>query len=115
MMRNGIVRMGIMTVTVFLSSALILMAQTSGKTPDSKQVLKGKTVNINKATAEDLVKNVPLITPELAKRIVQYRKENGDYQALEELMEVDGFSRELFRRIKTFFLLEGVGGKDCTC
>jgi len=101
-----------------LSTGINLTAQTSEKTQSStqgKQVLKGKTVNINKVTAEDIVKNVPLITPELAKKIVQYRKENGDFQTLEELLQVEGFTRDLLRRIKTFLLLEGVGGKDCTC
>jgi competence protein ComEA len=109
---RGFIRIGLITIA-FLSSAIILMAQNAAKT--QPQVLKGKTVNINKATAEELLKNVPLITPELAKRIVQYRKDNGDYQTLEELLQVEGFNRELLRRIKTFLLLEGVGGKDCTC
>ncbi len=109
----------LLILAFLLASGINLAAQTSGKTqappPAGKQVLKGKTVNINKATAEDLVKNVPLITPELAKRIVQYRKDNGDYQTLEELLQVEGFNRDLLRRIKTFLLLEGIGGKDCTC
>lgn len=86
-------------------------SQPAAKTP----VLKGKTVNINKASAEELVKNVPLITPALAKEIVKYRKENGDFQTLEELLQIQGFNRELLRKIKTFLVLEGVGGKDCTC
>jgi len=127
MKRNGFVRIVSRAAAVLLSSAIILMAQTSDKKPTAssgktqsqaaggKQILKGKTVNINKASAEDLVKNVPLITPELAKKIVQYRKDNGDFQTLEELLQVDGFNRELLRRIKTFLLLEGIGGKDCTC
>jgi len=125
MQRNGLIRLGLIVAVVLLSGAIVLMAQTSGKNAppssaktqasEGKQILKGKTVNINKATVEDLVKNVPLITPELAKKIVQYRKENGDFQTLEELLQVDGFNRELLRRIKTFLLLEGIGGKDCTC
>jgi competence protein ComEA len=86
-------------------------SRPSAKTP----ALKGKTVNINKATEADFVKNVPLITPELAKKIVKYRKDNGDFQTLEELLQIDGFNRELLRKIKPFLLLEGVGGKDCTC
>jgi competence protein ComEA len=86
-------------------------AQTQGKQP----ALKGKTININKATTEELVKNVPLLTPELAKRIVQYRKDNGDFQTLEELLQVEGFNRDLLRKLKPFLLLEGVGGEDCTC
>ena len=101
-------------LAIFLAlGCLCLAAQTPPA--GGKQILKGKTVNINKATAEELVKNVPLVSPELAKRIVQYRKDNGDFQTLEELLQVEGFNRDLLRRIKTFLLLEGVGGKDCTC
>jgi len=85
--------------------------QPQGKAPE----LKGKTININKASEDEMVKNVPLITPELAKKIVKYRKDNGDFQTLEELLQIDGFNRELLRKIKTFLLLEGIGGKDCTC
>jgi competence ComEA-like helix-hairpin-helix protein len=78
------------------------------------EVLKGKTVNINKATAAEIA-TVPLITPDLAKKIVDYRKENGDFQVLEELLQVPGFNRVLLDRIKPFLLLEGLGGDECTC
>ena len=83
--------------------------------PEKSQPVKGKTININKATEDEMVKNVPLISAELAKKIVKYRKDNGNFQTLEELLQVDGFDRNLLRRIKPFLLLEGIGGKDCTC
>ena len=119
MRRSNVKWIGLLMLTFVLACGIDLLAQTSAKTqpqaPAGKLGLKGKTVNINKATADELVKNVPLMTPELAKRIVQYRKDNGDFQTLEELLQVEGFSRDLLRKIKTFLLLEGVGGKDCTC
>ena len=89
--------------------------KTQPKTAPKTQILKGKTVNINKATEAELVKNVPLITPDLAKKIVKYRDDNGDFQTLEELLQIDGFNRDLLRKVKPFLLLEGIGGKDCTC
>jgi competence ComEA-like helix-hairpin-helix protein len=76
--------------------------------------LKGKTVNINTATVEQFME-VPLITKELAERIVEYREANGDFQVIEELLQIDGFTRELLRKIKGFLLLEGIGGDECTC
>jgi competence protein ComEA len=119
MQSNRLMWIGSLILAVLLSAGSGIVAQTSAKSQSSpqagKQILKGKTININKATADDLVKNVPLITPELAKKIVQYRKDNGDFQTLEELLQVEGFTRDLLRRIKTFLLLEGIGGKDCTC
>ncbi len=103
--------MGLVVGTVFLLTVCNLMAGT----PEKTQPVKGKTVNINKATEDELVKSVPLISAELAKKIVKYRKDNGNFQTLEELLQVDGFDRNLLRRIKPFLLLEGIGGKDCTC
>ncbi len=81
----------------------------------AEEKLKGKTVNINKATADELMKNVPLMTKELANNIVKYRKDNGDFQTVEELLQVPGMNRTLLKKIKPFFILEGIGGKDCTC
>jgi competence protein ComEA len=85
---------------------------SSGIAEDEKLV--GKTVNINTATVEELAQ-VPLISEELAEAIVEYREEAGDFTVIEELLQVDGFDRKLLRRIKTFLLLEGIGGDECTC
>ena len=81
----------------------------------AEEELIGKTVNVNTATAEEFVKNVPLITPELAESIVEYREEAGDFMMIEELLQVDGFDRNLLKKVKNFFLLEGIGGDECTC
>jgi len=80
----------------------------------AKEKLVGNTVNINTGTIEEL-NQVPLISSELAEAIVEYREEAGDFQVIEELLQVDGFDRKLLRRIKTFLLLEGIGGDECTC
>jgi len=87
----------------------------AGKTGNTEEKLVGKTVNVNTATVEDFVNNVPLITRELAEKIVQYREEAGDFQTIEELLQVEGFDRELLRKVKSFLLLEGIGGDECTC
>ena len=97
---------GIVLIACFLS----FLANTAV----SDEVLEGKTVNVNIATIEDLAQ-VPLISPELAEAIVEYREDMGDFQVIEELMQVDGFSRKLLRKIKTFLILEGIGGDECTC
>jgi competence ComEA-like helix-hairpin-helix protein len=81
---------------------------------EGEDVLRGKTVNINTGTVEDFVQ-VPLINQDLAEDIIEYREANGDFQVLEELLQIDGFSRTLLRRIKGFLLLEGLGGDECTC
>jgi competence ComEA-like helix-hairpin-helix protein len=112
MRAHAVVRVGF----ILLAGVFILaLAGAKVKAEEKKELLKGKTVNINTATAEEFVKNVPLITPELAKRIVEYREETGDFQVLEELLQVEGFSRDLLRKVKPFLILEGLGGDECTC
>ena len=111
MRAHSVVRVGF----ILLAGVFILALAANVKAQEKKDLLKGKTVNINTATAEDFVKNVPLITPELAKRIVEYREETGDFQVLEELLQVEGFSRDLLRKVKPFLILEGLGGDECTC
>jgi competence ComEA-like helix-hairpin-helix protein len=86
-----------------------------GKPANTEKKLVGKTVNVNTATVEEFVNNVPLITKKLAEKIVKYREEAGDFQTLEELLQVEGFDRELLRKVKNFLLLEGIGGAECTC
>ncbi|MBW2146032.1 MAG: helix-hairpin-helix domain-containing protein [Deltaproteobacteria bacterium] len=100
----------IVVTVLFFLGAFSLVAGA-----EEKQALVGKTVNINTASAEEFAKNVPLIDMELAKKIVEYREETGDFQVLQELLQIDGFSRTLLRKIKPFLLLEGLGGDDCTC
>ena len=104
-------RMAVIVAVLVCLNVSGVVAQSQEKTPP----VKGKTVNINKASEEELVKSVPLISSDLARKIVKYRKDNGNFQTLEELLQVDGFDRNLLRRIKPFLLLEGIGGKDCTC
>ncbi len=109
-MKSTIKRL-ILNVGLLLSVCLFAsvgMGEEEGK-------LVGKTVNINTAGVEEFVESVPLITEELAEAIVEYREETGDFQVIEELLQVDGFDRTLLRRIKPFLLLEGIGGDECTC
>jgi competence ComEA-like helix-hairpin-helix protein len=99
---------------LFLFVVLLITVGMAASAEEKAGLLEGKTVNINTATAEEFL-NVPLITPELAERIVEYREETGDFQILEELLQVEGFTRKMLRRLKPFLLLEGLGGDECTC
>lgn len=93
---------------------IVCMFGLLSNTAVSEEVLKGKTVNVNTATVEELAQ-VPLVSRELAEAIVEYREDMGDFQVMEELLQVEGFSRKLLRRIKSFLILEGIGGDECTC
>jgi competence ComEA-like helix-hairpin-helix protein len=97
-------------IVVLVTGPLISVAEEKKE----EKNLVGKTVNINTATLEEFME-VPLITKELAERIVEYREETGDFQVLEELLQVEGFTRELLRKIDRFLLLDGIGGDECSC
>ena len=97
----------VLLVVFILASGMISIAAEEKK-------LIGKTININTATVEEFAQ-VPLISQELAERIVEYREDAGDFQVIEELLQIEGFTRKLLRRVKPFLLLEGIGGDECTC
>lgn len=102
------------SIIVFVIGILLISTAQCEPVVAAEEKITGKTVNINTATAEELVQ-IPLITPELAQAIVAYREEVGDFQFIEELLLVEGFERKLFLRVQPFFILEGVGGEACTC
>jgi len=95
-----------------LSLFIVLIINMASFAEEEKLI--GKTVNINTATVEQFIE-VPLITKELAEKIIEYREATGDFQVIEELLQVDGFTRDLLRKIKGFLLLEGLGGDECSC
>ena len=101
--------------SICLFMALFFMSSLSTLALAQEKKIPGKTVNINKATAEEIAKSCPLIPLGLAKKIVQYREEVGVFQSLEELLQVEGMNKTLLNRAKPFLLLEGLGGSDCTC
>ena len=104
-------------IILLVISAMPVFAEENqaGESVNTEETLVGKTVNVNTATVEEFVKNVPLITQELAEKIVEYREEAGDFMTIEELLQVEGFDRKLLKKVKTFLLLEGIGGDECTC
>lgn len=56
-------------------------------------------LDINTATQQQL-QMLPGVGEVLAQRIIDYRKENGDFQTIEELMNVSGIGETKFSAIK---------------
>ncbi|MEA3312590.1 MAG: helix-hairpin-helix domain-containing protein [candidate division WOR-3 bacterium] len=58
-------------------------------------------ISLNQATAEDLSR-LPGIGPELASRIILYRKEHGDFLHTDSLLNVPGIGETKLREIKPY-------------
>ncbi|MCK4591454.1 MAG: helix-hairpin-helix domain-containing protein [Candidatus Latescibacteria bacterium] len=63
-------------------------------------------VDLNTASVS-LLKYVPGLSPELAKRIVHYREERGGFQSRDELKEVEGLGDREFFQCVGFLRVEG--------
>jgi comEA protein len=72
-------------------------AQQAAALPASKSA--GDKVNINAANLDELQK-LPSIGPKIAQRILDYRKENGNFKKVEDLMKVRGIGEKVFLKMK---------------
>ena len=54
-------------------------------------------VNINTANAEALDVGLKHVGPELADRIVDFRKTNGEFKSIEELTQVNGLGERVIK------------------
>lgn len=56
-------------------------------------------VNINTATQAQL-EALPGVGPKAAQRVLDYRKQNGSFKKIEDLMNVKGFGEKTFLKLK---------------
>lgn len=62
-------------------------------------------ININTATAEQL-ESLPGIGPVTARAIIEYRKQNGGFRSVEELLEVRGIGEKRLEQIRPFVVVQ---------
>ncbi len=79
-------------------------APENSKTGDASAI---KKVNINHASADDL-ETLPGIGPALAKKIIDFRAENGYFQTIQALRQVKGIGPKLVERLTGLIVLEPV-------
>lgn len=61
-------------------------------------------ININLATQAEL-ETLPSIGPVLAQRIISYREENGPFERIDDLQQVDGIGPTIFEKIKDYITI----------
>ena len=84
-----------------MSGILIAAAMSFG------HAANGEPVDINQADAPLLAEHIVGVGPVLAGAIVAYRLENGDFQSIEELLEVPGIGHKVLENNEEMLLVDG--------
>lgn len=77
----------------------------SGSESGTRKLFPGETLNINTASADELM-SLPGIGEVLAAAIVDYRQENGDFAAVEDIMKVKGIGEKRFEALRDYITIE---------
>lgn len=87
-----------------MSSMLITLPAWAAESPQpAKKVMvseKSNAVNINKATAKELSKNLKGIGKTKAEAIIAYRDSNGEFKKIEDLLKVKGIGKKMLENNK---------------
>lgn len=97
------------TLATLLGTSGVALASEPTSTDETTQTQKATglegQININTATVAEL-ELLPGIGPSIAKRIVDYRKDNP-FQQRNQIMRVKGVGQKTFAKIKDFLTVEG--------
>ena len=89
-----------------LLAACVAAGVAAGLAGTSPAFAAEGVVNVNTATAEELVR-LPGIGDAKARAILDYRKEKGAFKSLEQLREVKGIGDAALERLRPHLAIEG--------
>lgn len=90
--------MWVLGLVVVLASSAVMAEQAPSSSP-AVEVASQSVVDVNSATAEQL-QTLPGVGPRTAERIIEYRRDNGSFKKIEELMSVRGIGERSFLRLR---------------
>ena len=82
-----------------LSLAFLLVFSALAPLQAAENSAAVKKININSATLVEL-QDLPRIGVKIAQRIIDFRKKNGNFKRIEEIMKVKGIGEKIFLRFK---------------
>ena len=90
------------TAIIFSFALIISPAWAKDKHDHNHEHSSHETkVNINKANAETLDKELKYVGEKTAQRIIDYREKNGDFKNVDELSEVRGIGSRIIKANRT--------------
>jgi len=92
--------------TIAAALLAVAAAASAGDGEPAAATAPGGKVNINQATSAQLAL-LPRIGEKVAERIVDYRKQHGNFSRPEDLMEVKGIGEKLFLVLKPYVTVSG--------
>lgn len=76
----------------------------SGYQSEGAPILSGK-IDLNQANLADLTR-LPRVGPVLARRIIEWRQENGPFKRIDELKKVKGIGQKTFEKISPYIIVK---------
>lgn len=77
------------------------LPEYQGSGSDTIATETGGKVNINKGSQQDL-ETIPGVGPQTAKRILEYKKTNGSFKTIEDLLAISGIGEKTFEKMKPY-------------
>lgn len=104
---RGVILAAVVACCLFAGNAVGVWAQ------EGSAAAEQKLVNPNSAGVEMLAK-IPGLDEKIAKEIIVLREQMGDFQNLDDLLEVKGMTKELLEKVKPYISLDPLK-TDCSC
>lgn len=95
----------LLMAAVAIAVFLLLNTMGGSTSQDATGSNDFELININTATVKEL-QQLDEISESLAQKVVEYREENGDFESVDELLEVSGIGEKKLKGIRNYIIAE---------